>query len=540
MTGMTATTSKTTVPPYLYVTVFISGMTTLAVELLASRLLGNVFGTSNIVWANVIGLILLYLAVGYFLGGRWADRSPYFTTFYRIMLWSAFFSALIPLVARPVLVSAATAVSGAQAALALGSFGAVIILFSIPVTLLGCISPFAIRLAVNSASDIANAGKISGRIYAISTVGSLLGTFLPVLFLIPELGTTATFLLFAGTLFLTAWVGLLQHQGIRALLWLWMPILIIVLSLLMTNGPLRPPYPGYSLLYEAESAYNYIQVQEDPAGNRYLFLNEGQGIHSQWSPNTVEDGHRTWSFFLTAPYYNQPSFAPENVKSLAIIGLAAGTIARQHFAVYPSIQIDGVEIDEGIVEAAEQYFDMNEQRMPNLRVFAQDGRYILNQLNQDYSVIAVDAYRPPYIPWHLTTVEFFQEVREHLTVDGVVAINVGRTTTDRRLVDAMTSTLLQVFPSVHAMDVPRSFNTILVATMQSTLPDNLRTNLEALPPNTHPLLRDALLWGESQQVGIAQSDIIFTDDRAPVETLVDSLVLNFLLSGQTEQLANQP
>jgi spermidine synthase len=532
--------SKSTWHSYIYPAVFISGMTTLAVELLASRLLGNVFGTSNIVWANVIGLILLYLAVGYFIGGRWADRSPYYTTFYRIMLWSAFFSALIPLIARPVLVSAATAVSGAQAALALGSFVAVIVLFSIPVTLLGCISPFAIRLAVSTVNDVSNAGKISGRIYAISTIGSLLGTFLPVLFLIPELGTTVTFLLFAALLFLTAWVGLLQHQGIRALLWVWMPILITILAALTSAGPLRPPYPGYSLLYEAESAYNYIQVQEDLSGNRYLFLNEGQGIHSQWSPNTVEDGHRTWSFFLTAPYYNQPPFHPDRVQSLAIIGLAAGTIARQHFAVYPSIQIDGIEIDPGIVDAAAQYFDMNEQMMPNLRVFTQDGRYILNQLDRQYSVIAIDAYRPPYIPWHLTTVEFFEEVSRHLTDEGAIAINVGRTTTDRRLVDAMTSTLLQVFPSVHAMDVPRSFNTILVATVQPTSSENLNANLFALPPETHPLLRDALLWGHNQQVDIANSNIIFTDDRAPVETLVDSLVLNFLLSGQTEQLAEQP
>src|SRR6266536_3112072 len=96
---------------FLYLAVFTSGMTTLAVELSASRLLGNVFGTSNIVWANVIGLILLYLTIGYFIGGRWADRSPHLTTFYRILLWGAFLSALIPLVARPVLTTAATAMA---------------------------------------------------------------------------------------------------------------------------------------------------------------------------------------------------------------------------------------------------------------------------------------------------------------------------------------------------------------------------------------------------------------------------------------------
>jgi len=538
------TTQNTSPKPsnnfFLYLTVFTSGMATLAVELSASRLLGNVYGTSNIVWANVIGLILLYLSAGYFIGGRWSDRSPYYSTFYRILLWGAFLSALVPLVARPVLVAAATAVVIADAGVALGSFLSVLLLFSVPVTLLGCASPFAIRLAVGSSGDIKDAGKTSGRIYAISTIGSLIGTFTPTLFLIPELGTIRTFLLFAGALYLVAFIGLWREQGISTLRWLWMPIIIGIIALLVLNGPLRQPMAGAILRFEDESAYNYIQVQEDSQGNRYLYLNEGQGIHSQWSPNTYSDNHRTWSFFLTAPYFNNPNVTPSDVKSLAIIGLAAGTIARQYTAVYLDIPIDGVEIDPGIIEAGARFFDMNAEKMPNLKVYAEDGRYMLNKLDAKYSVIAVDAYRPPYIPWHLTTVEFFQEVRDRLTEDGVVAINVGRTTTDRRLVDALTATLLQVFPTVHAMDVPQSFNTILVATQQPTANTNLAENLSRLSIDTNPLLTDALVWGVAQIVPTNASDVIFTDDRAPVETLVDSLVVNFLLSGSTDQLAGQP
>jgi spermidine synthase len=221
-----------------------------------------------------------------------------------------------------------------------------------------------------------------------------------------------------------------------------------------------------------------------------------------------------------------------------IIGLAAGTSARQYTKVYGEIPIDGIEIDPGVIEAGALFFDMNAEKMPNLTVYAQDGRYILNQLDQRYSVIAVDAYRPPYIPWHLTTVEFFQEIRDHLTDNGVVAINVGRTQTDRRLIDAMTATLLQVFPTIHAMDVPVSFNTILVATNQPTLADNLAQNLASLPPDTDPLLIDALTVGISKLVPVNASETVFTDDHAPVETLVDSLVLNFLLSGGVEQLSN--
>lgn len=517
---------------YLYVAVFIGGMTTLAIELSASRLLGSVFGTSNLVWANVIGLMLLYLTIGYTLGGRWADRSPYHTTFYRILIIAAFLSALIPLVSRPVLSIAARAVVGAEAALALGSFISVLILFSIPITLLGCVSPFAIRLCVQ---DVESAGKVSGRVYAISTLGSLLGTFIPTLFLIPELGTFRTFLLFAGILYLVGFIGLFGHNRRAALLTLWMPLVIALLAFIVLQGALRPVGEDTEILYENESAYNYIQVQQDAGGSRYLYLNEGQGIHSQWHPDVISYG-RTWDFFLVAPYFNTPPYLPEQVESLAIVGLAGGTIARQHIAVYGDIPIDGIEIDPKIVEAGARFFDMNAESMPSLTVYVEDGRYALAQIERRYTVVGIDAYRPPYIPWHLTTVEFFREVRDHLTDDGVAVINVGRTLTDRRLVEAMTATMQQVFPTIHTMDVPYSFNTILVATVQPTASENLSANLALLPPETNPILSNMLALGAASLVPTQASDILFTDDRAPVETLVDSLVLNFLLSGGAEQL----
>src|SRR5690554_5826087 len=171
---------------YLYFTVFMSGMTTLAMEMTASRLLGSTFGTSNLVWASIIGLILIYLTAGYFIGGRWADRSPYPRTMYTILAWGAFTAGLVPLAAQPVLQLAAGAFDQLQVGILLGSFTAVLVLFLVPVTLLGTISPFAIRLAISSTE---RAGQESGKIYAISTLGSFIGTFLPELVLIPLLGT---------------------------------------------------------------------------------------------------------------------------------------------------------------------------------------------------------------------------------------------------------------------------------------------------------------------------------------------------------------
>jgi predicted membrane-bound spermidine synthase len=233
---------------YLYFSVFASGMTTLAVEISASRLLGNIFGTSNLVWASIIGLILIYLTLGYFLGGRWADRSPHQRTMYLIMAWGAFLIGLVPLAANPVLRVAADAFDHLQVGVLFGAFTGVLILFSIPVTLLGTISPFAIRLSIRTPTE---AGTISGRIYAISTLGAFVGTFLPVLLFIPTIGTTMTFIVFSVFLMLVAIVGLWVSCGWRvALPWLWMPIAIILLVILGFGRGVKAT-PGQ--IFETES-----------------------------------------------------------------------------------------------------------------------------------------------------------------------------------------------------------------------------------------------------------------------------------------------
>jgi predicted membrane-bound spermidine synthase len=266
---------------YLYFAVFASGMTTLAIELSASHLLGSSFGTSNLVWASIIGLILIYLTAGYFIGGRWADRSPRAETMYTVMAWGAFTSGLVPVVAHPVLQLAANAFDRLQMGVLFGSFAAVLVLFSLPVTLLGTISPFAIRLAIQ---DTRSAGVISGRIYAISTLGSFVGTFLPSLVLIPLVGTRRTFLVFSVFLVLTALGGLRRSIGWRGVLRLaWMPLVLIFLAILWANQPIKATA---GQIYETESAYNYIQVLEQD-GYRFLRLNEGQGIHSVWHPSQL-------------------------------------------------------------------------------------------------------------------------------------------------------------------------------------------------------------------------------------------------------------
>jgi predicted membrane-bound spermidine synthase len=513
---------------YLYVTVFSAGMTTLALELTASRLLGSVFGTSNLVWASIIGLILIYLAAGYFIGGPWADRSPYFRTLFAILAWGAFISGLVPLVARPVLRLAANAFDQLQVGILFGSFTAVLILFSVPVTLLGAISPFAIRLAIHDAD---HAGRISGRIYAVSTLGSFVGTFLPVLLLIPLVGTTWTFVLFSLFLLLVALVGLWLDGGWRGTLrYAWMPFLLLLLAWIWAMSPIKSTS---GQIYETESEYNYIQVLEQD-GYRILRLNEGQGQHSIWHPSEL-DYRGPWEQFLAAPFFNPAPYDLERVESMAIVGLAAGTSARQATAVFGPIPIDGFEIDPDIIRVGQMYFDMNQ---PNLNAAAQDGRWGLERSPRRYSIIGIDAYRPPYIPWHLTTREFFQLVHDRLTEDGVMVINVGRSPTDRRLVNDLVGTIRAVFPSVYVMDVPGSFNSIIYATRQPTQIENLYRNLASLygQPDIHPLLVSALERVVTNLRPTPASQTVYTDDWSPIEWITNRMVLNYVLFGDLEEM----
>jgi len=402
---------------YLYLTAFIGGLVSLALELAASRLLAPAFGTTELVWSAIIGLILLYLSVGYALGGRWADRSPHPATLYTILTAAGLTIATIPLLARPMLRLAARGMMAWSLPQIAGPFIFVLVLFVAPVTLLACVSPFVIRLSV---TDMTATGGTAGKIYAVSTLGSFIGTFLPNLVLIPNLGTYRTFVLLAMIAAVTGLWGL-WHASRRRFWQLAWTLLLLSALFILKPGAIKPQA---GLIHEEESVYNFIQVVENTDGSRYLLLNEGQGIHSVYLPGKQILTGGPWDYYLIAPYFNAAPHPPDAVGSLLVIGLAAGTTPRQYTAVYGAIPIDGVEIDPAIIRVGRDYFAMTQ---PNLTAYATDGRTFLTQTTRRYDVVAVDAYRLPYIPWHLTTVEFFAEVRAHLTEKGVVAINVGHT-----------------------------------------------------------------------------------------------------------------
>ncbi len=509
-------------PLLLLVIVFISGMTGLAIELTASRFIGNYFGSALPVWAAIIGMVLVYLTIGYVIGGRLADRHPNEGYLYRITMFAGFFTGLVPFLANPILQFATVGIREVMANIFVGSLVGVILLLSAPMILLGCVSPFAIRLQTKS---VESTGNTAGAIYALSTMGSILGTFLPVLFLIPTIGTRNTFLLFGFTLMIPSLVGMV----IMKVKWAWAyTILMIVIAGLALAAPrsvIRAAESGV-LVHEQESAYNYIQVV-DVGDVRYLMLNEGNAVHSIYDPTQVLT-HGEWDYFAVAPMFNK-DFDPSEVKSATIIGLAGGTVPRQLTTIYGPIAIDGVEIDPTIAEIGRQYFHMDE---PNLNVIVEDGRYFMRTTDQKYDLVGVDAYHQPYIPAQLTTVEFFQEVYDHLNDRGVLLLNAGRTPTDYRLVDALATTMKQVFPSVYTIDIPYQegwgvVNTLIVATKEPTSVDNFIENIKA---TTNPLLLEVA--SSSIVSAYTGSGMVFTDDRASVEFVIDQMIFGYALKKQ--------
>ena len=484
--------------------VFGAGIGALATEITASRLLAPYFGSSTIVWANLIGIVLAGLAVGYWLGGRVADRRPRPSLLGFIVLGAAVCVAAIPFAAKPFLDVTVQGLDRVSAGAVVGSFLAVLLLLAPPVVLLGMVSPFAIRLAVVS---IATAGAIAGRLYALSTAGSLLGTFLPALVLIPAIGTQRTFLVIAALLALSSCVLL----GARYL------VVVAALGALVVIPP-GAVKAGEGLLHEETSYHQYIRVVEKPDGRRLLSLNEGVAVHSVWRPDSVLTGG-VWDAFLAIP-----SLLGRPLESVAILGNAAGTTARALGSYYPDASVDGVELDPAVSRVGRRYFGMGEIR--RLTVHDADARPFLRATDQRYDLIVVDAYHQPYVPFYLATREFFRLVREHLTPGGIVALNVATVPDDTRLVRAIGGTLAAELPQVLSWRALR-FNTVVLG-----LTDPLgRTELvRRLRPGPVELasLRKLLA---SDAVPVVASGRPWTDDRAPVEWLTDRMIVAYAAEG---------
>jgi spermidine synthase len=496
--------------PPLSLVVFVVGTSILGAEIAAARLLAPYFGASTIVWANTIGIVLVALAAGYWYGGRLADRNPTRAGLYRIVLLSGLLLAAVPFVADPFLRLAVDALDSISAGAFVGSLLGVTVLVATPVLVSGAVAPYALRLAMG---DVAQAGTVSGRLYAISTVGSLLGTFSSALLFIPLIGTRRTFVVFGLALVLIAVWGLARRGLLAA------PALL-ALALVWPAGTVKgETQRGARVIHETDTEYQYARVVQDANGTRTLELNEGQAVHSLMQRSS----------YLTNNYWDEALVLPlaalrRPPRRLAILGNAAGTTARAYGHFFPRTAIDAVEIDGELTAIGRRYFDLS---APRLRTITADARPFLRRTRARYDAILVDAYRQPYIPFYLATKEFFALARDRLRPGGVVVVNVGHPKGSARLERVLGATMGTVFRTV-VRDPSEDVNTQLLATSGAASSARLLARADSLPRELRTVARATA----ARLAPRLRGGRVYTDDVAPVEWLIDSSIVQFAARGE--------
>jgi spermidine synthase len=496
---------------FLLFIAFISGFAIMAMEISASRLLAPYFGTSIFVWTNIIGVVMVALSLGYYFGGKLADRTPDIKMLLKLIFSAGCLFLVVPWLIKPLSLAinlSALGFKSSSVIIFVSSLILAAVLFAFPLFLLGMVSPFIIKLYLSEKSD--DVGASAGRVSAVSTIGSILGTFLPTLFFIPVLGTKTTIAIFASILIILGSLGFKKNK--------FSILGLVVLSIALYFSGFVRINNNSDTIFEDESAYQYLSVREDQAGTRYLSVNEGLGTQSVYNSQKVLTGFY-YDYFNILPYLNQKS-----PKKVLIIGLCGGTIANQLSYFFPGqVQIDGVEIDPKVIEAAKKYFGVEADPMT---IYNADGRMFLQNNSKKYDLIIVDAYAQElYIPWTLTTKEFWSLVEKSLSADGVMAINVNSVTPDSRLLKSISNTIASVFPETYITPIEDGgINYILTASKQPLDFSALVVAVE------NPRLKD-LAWSyeySTRQIGYDQTAMVLTDDRAPVEFMTDSMALDFL------------
>lgn len=502
---------------YLYLTEFFAGMSVMAVELGASRLMAPYFSSSQIVWTIIIGTIMIAMALGNIYGGRSADKNPDPDKLYGRIMIAAIWIALIPVVGKYIIlgISALLIFTVNSNFLIIAGFAACMVIFVFPLFLLGTVTPSLVKYTVDNLDDN---GKLVGNLNASNTIGSIIGTFVPTFISIPAVGTSITFLIFSGILLLLAIIyfisGKVNFSRARKL---GVSVFVFMICVLLGYDNSFAFWQD-DLTYEGESIYNYLQVYEDDE-EVVLSTNVLFGVQSVYKKETG----------LTGMYYDYAMAAPfmtgindKDEVNILILGNGTGTYATQCTRYFDHVNLTGVEIDQKITDLAGKYFELPE----NVDVTTYDGRAYLNAIDEKYDVIMVDAYQDITIPFQMSSVEFFQLVKEHLTDDGVMVVNMNmRGTGEGNINQYLADTISSVFSTVYTADVSGSTNRELFASNNADMPDVFATNLAA---EDNDELRTMMNKVSSKLTEYVPGNYMMTDDKAPVELLgmkvIDELI----------------
>ena len=499
----------------LYCTSFFCGMSIMAVELSASKLLAPYFGTSQVIWTVIIGLIMISLSIGNILGGRSADKHNSMNRLYFYIWIASLWVAVIPFVGKYIIagITGLLVVFLPSNLLVTGSALSCLIIFSAPLVVLGMVSPYLVKLGV---TDMYTSGKTAGQIYAMNTIGSIIGTFLPTFVTIPTIGTGKTFLVFSLVLNVICITYFILNKT---------KVIRVSVSLLIILGLCLFPFSNSYAFWkdnviEDESLYNYLQVSEKD-NTVYLSTNVAFGVQSVYKKDNNLSGFY-YDYGLMAPMFIKDTTLNKKLDVL-VLGMGTGTYAKQIKRYYPNTSTDGVEIDQKIVDLSKQYFDLKDEEA---NIYVTDGRTFLSDKEcKTYDIIMVDAYHDITIPFHMATQEFFTEVSKHLKPGGVILMNINmKSKGDNPINQYLTQTVKSVMKKVYTCDIKSGTNMLVFASNDVNCVENYEHNISSVEVDDSGAYAKIAQYVKDNLKEVTKSELVFTDDWAPVDVLGQSLL----------------
>jgi len=490
---------------FLNVIVFICGAAVLAIEILGTRILGPFYGVSLFLWSALITVTLIALSAGYAIGGRWADKQPKFSRLYLIITGAGVWMLLIPWLTRPVLAVAEP--FGLRFAVLVAAF----ILFVPPLTLLGMVSPYAIRVRAVSLNVV---GRTAGDLYAISTVGSVISALLTGFVFIPNFGVARLTLAIGAMLLILTFVGFLFH--LKSKLMSFISVLAIgAAALAFAKVPGQHADFEKGLIAVRHSPYGELRVVDTENGRHFVI--DG-GIH------TIVELETYQSVFPYVDVLDIGKIFFEKRGRLLLIGLGGGSVAKNY--ALAGWTVDAVEIDPVVVDMAYEYFGLDSSEA---RVFIMDGRKFLNEKEDRYDLIIVDAFGSSSIPFHLVTKGAFGLMASRLKSDGVLAVNVEALGWNHILVRSLAATLKPCFRNVLALPTyqpPEEIGNIILFASHGELKLHqlIERGIRDLNYRLTPAFHQNRAW-DNRFVPDTRQAPVLTDDLNPVDLWAESVNL---------------
>lgn len=506
---------------FLYATEFFGGMSVMAIELGASRMLAPYFSSSQIIWTIIIGAIMIAMALGNIWGGKMADKNPDPAKLYSRLILVAIWVALIPFLGKYIItgISLGVAMIVTTNFLVWASLISCLVIFVFPLMLLGTVTPCLVKYTTQ---DLDSNAETVGKLGALNTIGCIIGTFLPTFVTIPTVGTAATFLIFAGILGLLSIIYFIANKKfvIKGALCVG-----LIIAMAFATAQYSFAFWESGIVYEGESIYNYLQVKEDEK-SVILSTNVLAGVQSIKMKNEK----------LTGMYYDYALAAPfmagieKGEGDVLILGLGTGTFATMCDEYFPDVNVEGVEIDPKIADLATEYFDLPD----TVEVTVYDGRAYLQKAKK-YDVIMVDAYQDITIPFQMSTVEFFTQVKDCLKENGVMVVNLNMISDEEGSINQyLCQTIASVFPENYIVDVGNSSNAELFAFKNpQQLMQFEKAYLTYDEEHGDEDLTRMMTKVKDNLVEVEKGTHILTDDKAPVEVL-GMRVLDEMIQGELD------